>query len=225
MQNPRPRHRLLVAPIAAAVVASVLAGCGATVSPTAQSLDSPPVSSTTTVAAPSSSTTTVAAGTSTTRNPSTTTTVYTHAIVSPARIVIPAITVDAPVVSVGIDKDGGMEVPKVGVVGWYELGPAPGASGPSVMVAHVSYNGVHGAFYDLKKLKVGDQVLVYDSAGDYAVFQVDSKEITLKTELPTEKIWNETQDPLLRLITCGGRYDSQTQHYLSNVIVYGRLVR
>jgi LPXTG-site transpeptidase (sortase) family protein len=118
-----------------------------------------------------------------------------------------------------------MEVPSDRLAGWYKLGPAPGASGPAVIVAHVSYAGKHGAFYYLKKLEPGDEVLVYDKGGDHAVFQVDAKEIILKSELPTERIWNQTQDAVIRLITCGGRFDAETRHYLSNVIVYGHLVR
>jgi sortase (surface protein transpeptidase) len=177
----------------------------------------------TSITAASPATTATAPPTSTTLPP-TTTTVYTHAIASPSRIVIPAIGVDAEVVSVGIDKDGGMEVPKVGLTGWYRLGPAPGVPGPAVIVSHVSYAGKRGVFYDLKRLEPGDEIRIYDDNGDHAVFMVDSKEITLKTELPTERIWNKTQDPVIRLVTCGGRFDPRTRHYLSNVIVYGRLV-
>jgi LPXTG-site transpeptidase (sortase) family protein len=150
--------------------------------------------------------------------------VYTHPIAAPSRIVIPAIDVDAQVVPVGIDKNGGMEVPSVGLAGWYKLGPAPGASGPAVIVSHVSYAGTRGVFYDLKRLEPGNQILIYDEGGEHAIFQVDSKETILKTELPTERIWSEGQAPLIRLITCGGRFDPKTRHYLSNVIVYGHLV-
>jgi sortase (surface protein transpeptidase) len=170
-------------------------------------------------------TTTLPATTTSTVPATTTTTMYTHAITSPVRIVIPAIKCDAKILNVGIDKKGAMEVPGVKYSGWYELGPAPGASGPSVIVAHVSYNGTRGPFYSLKNLKPGDKILVYDKNGDFATFQVDSKETTLKTKLPTEKIWNNTQEPVIRLVTCGGTYDPTTKHYLSNVIVYGHLVQ
>ncbi len=175
-------------------------------------------------AATATTASTVTAPPTSTTLPSTTTTVYSHAIASPSRIVIPAIGVDAEIVSVGIDKDGGMEVPRVGLVGWYRLGPAPGATGPAVIVSHVSYAGKKGVFYDLKRLEPGDEILIYGDNGDHAVFRADSKETNLKTELPTERIWSNTQDPVIRLITCGGRFDPKTRHYLSNVIVYGHLV-
>jgi hypothetical protein len=66
---------------------------------------------------------------------------------------------------------------------------------------------------------------VYDDSGDFAVFQVDEVETTLKTSLPTERIWNNTQQPVIRLITCGGKYDAKTGHYLSNIIVYAHLLK
>jgi sortase (surface protein transpeptidase) len=132
--------------------------------------------------------------------------------------------VDVQVVPVAIDNDGGMEVPNAELAGWYELGPAPGAPGPAVIVAHVSSSGVRGAFYYLKKLEPGDEVFVSDETGDTAVFEVDAKEVILKSELPTERIWNKTQNAVIRLITCGGRFDLRTRHYESNVIVYAHLV-
>ena len=166
----------------------------------------------------------VSTSTSTSAGP-TSTAILTHAITEPARVVISALRVDTKVVPVGLKPDKSMEVPAVGIVGWYKLGPAPGASGPTVLVSHVSWHGQKGAFYGLKDLKPGDEVQVYDSSGDCAVFQVDSLETILKTKLPTERIWNNTDQAVIRLITCGGDYDSKTGHYLSNVIVYGHLVK
>jgi LPXTG-site transpeptidase (sortase) family protein len=156
---------------------------------------------------------------------STSTTALTHVIAEPARIVIPALKVDAKLVPVGLKASGEMEIPSVGLVGWYTPGPIPGAAGPAVLVSHVSWAGKKGAFYALKDLKAGDEVRVYESSGDYAVFQVDSLETILKTNLPTDRIWNKTEQSVIRLITCGGVYNSKTGHYLSNVIVYGHLVK
>lgn len=156
---------------------------------------------------------------------STSTTIYTHAIGDPVRIVIPAIDVDALIVQVGVLEDGSMEVPSFGYAGWFRVGPAPGAPGPAVIVGHVDSKKGSDVFYHLKDLVPGEEVLVYDRNGDMAVFVIDSLETVLKSELPTERIWNQTPEPVLRLITCGGAFDSATGHYLSNVIVYGHLVK
>lgn len=158
--------------------------------------------------------------------PTTTTTdIYVHPISNPVRIAIPSIEVDADITSVGIKEDKSMQVPAYNLAGWYNLGPVPGGNGPSVIVGHVSSKGRKGVFYDLKKLKPGSEVYVYSDTGDYATFIVDYSEVILKTELPTERIWNDTYQPLLRLITCGGEFDKQSGHYLSNVIVWAHLTK
>jgi hypothetical protein len=155
----------------------------------------------------------------------TTTTVYQHPVEHPSRIVVPAMGLDATMVEVGVLENGDMEVPPFGLVGWYRLGPAPGASGPAVIVGHVDTKSGPDVFYHLRDLKPGDEVLVYGTHGDAATFAVDSKEQQLKSDLPTDRIWSNTKKPVLRLITCGGDFDRRSGHYLSNVIVYGHLVR
>jgi sortase (surface protein transpeptidase) len=191
-----------------------------------------PSTTATTPAAPtalSTTTTTAVAPTAlstTTAVPSTsTTTIYTHEIPEPVRIVIPAIEVDAEVISVGLLENGDMDVPPFGLAGWYDLGPAPGAKGPAVIVAHVDTKKGPDVFYHLRKLEPEDEILVYGEDGDVATFVVNSKEQQLKSELPTDRIWNDTWEPVIRLITCGGEFDRDWGHYLSNVIVYGHLVK
>lgn len=183
----------------------------------------PPTATTSSTTVPPSSASSVA---STTTSPSsTTTTIYTHAIPNPARVVIPAIEVDAKLVPVGLLDGGYMEVPPFGVAGWYEPGPLPGAGGPTVIVAHVDTKKGPDVFYHLRDLEPGDEVLVHDASGDVATFVIDTKEQESKTELPVERIWNDTWEPVIRLITCAGDFDRKTGHYLANLIVYGRLAR
>jgi sortase (surface protein transpeptidase) len=243
-QPTRSRRKLLwalvgIAVLTAAMIA-VIAVLGASESP-AVGTNADPAASTTIASAPISSeepvgtsstvttATTVAekpaSSTTSSSEESTTTTFATHLIADPVRVVIPTLDVDADIVPVGLKNGSEMEVPTVGTVGWYKLGALPGAAGPAVLVSHVSWQGKKGAFYYLKNLKPGDQVEVYDKSGDHAVFQVDSSETILKTKLPAERIWNQTEQSVIRLITCGGAYDSKTGHYLSNVIVYGHLVK
>jgi len=192
-----------------------------------------PASATTTAVAPIAPSTTTTAHTppptapsvTTTASSTTTTTIYTREIPAPVRIVIPAIEVDAEVISVGLLENGDLDVPPFGLAGWYNLGPAPGAQGPAVIVAHVDTKKGPDVFYHLRELEPDDEILVYGEDGDVATFVVDSKEQQLKSELPTDRIWNDTWEPVIRLITCGGEFDRDWGHYLSNVIVYGHLVR
>lgn len=151
-------------------------------------------------------------------------TVYSHPLPNPVRVVIPAISTAANIIPVGVEREGVMQTPPARTAGWYKLGPVPGAPGPAVIVAHSYFNHERDVFYNLKRLQPGDEIQVYDGSGDVAVFVVDSKEEILKTELPTERIWNNTSEPVIRLITCGGAFDPETRHFLSNVVVYGHLV-
>ena len=155
---------------------------------------------------------------------STSTTAYTHVIANPARIVIPAIEADALIVNVGALDDGSMDLPPFGLAAWFHVGPAPGAPGPAVIIGHVDSKKGPDVFFRLHELERGDEIRVYDKSGDAATFVVDSSELTLKSELPTERIWNDTPEPVIRLITCGGEFDRSAGHYLSNTIVYGHLV-
>lgn len=195
-------------------------------SPSAVASSVQATTTTSTVPPPPTTTAGFAAVSTTSTTPSTTsTTLYVHAIPDPVRIVIPAIDVDAELIHVGLRENGDMDVPPFGLAAWYKLGPAPGAGGPAVIVAHVDTKKGPDVFYDLKNLEPGDQILVYGDNGAPASFVVDSKEQQLKSELPADRIWNDTWEPVIRLITCGGDFDRSSGHYLSNVIVYGHLVR
>jgi LPXTG-site transpeptidase (sortase) family protein len=139
---------------------------------------------------------------------------------APARVAIPAIGVDAPIVPVGLDAGGAMQTPGFGSAGWYEPGPKPGEAGPAVVVAHVDSkaNGPD-VFFRLRELRPGDQVTVHYPS-QARTFRVTATEQAAKTALPTGKIWTGTADPVLRLITCGGAFDRRAGSYLDNVIVY-----
>ena len=143
------------------------------------------------------------------------------ALGAPARVTIPAIGVDARLGGVGLKPDGSMQTPDVGVAAWYDLGPKPGEPGPAVVLAHVDSkaNGPD-VFYRLRELKPGDQVTVTFRDGAAKTFAVTGREEVAKTKLPTDKIWNGTKNPVLRLITCGGAFDRKAGSYLDNIIVY-----
>src|SRR3954452_18423369 len=56
----------------------------------------------------------------------------------PARVRIPAIGVDAPVIRRGLDRNGALEVPpRWGDADVYVHSPRPGAPGPAVIAGHV----------------------------------------------------------------------------------------
>lgn len=138
----------------------------------------------------------------------------------PVRVVIPAIDVDAELVPLGLNDDGSMEVPNFGLAGWYEPGPWPGAPGPAVIAAHVDSVNGPDVFYRLKELERGDKIIVERKDGSKVTYRARKSEQQLKEDLPVDRIWNDTDKPVLRLITCGGNFDREERSYKSNVIVY-----
>jgi sortase (surface protein transpeptidase) len=94
-----------------------------------------------------------------------------------------------------------------------------------VIAGHVdSYHGP-AVFYWLRDLKPGDKVYVSRADGTIAVFSVTRVQQYPKAAFPTSVVYGPAPDAELRLITCGGTFDSTTGHYLSNVIAYATLVQ
>lgn len=139
----------------------------------------------------------------------------------PLRLHAPSIGVDARVVPVGVDTDGAMEIPiDVDEVGWYRFGPAPGGPGTAVLAGHVdSRTQGRGAFFDLRRLDVGDVVIVgFD--GSESAWEVVARRQYGKDVIPLDDVFTRDGPPRLALITCGGQFDGGAGRYLDNVVVY-----
>ena len=44
-----------------------------------------------------------------------------------------------------------------------------------------------------------------------------------KTRFPTHEVYGSTDRAELRMITCGGRFDGNTQSYDDNIVVFARM--
>lgn len=137
---------------------------------------------------------------------------------SPTRLRVPSLALDAAVVPVALDPEGLMEIPPATEVGWYRLGPSPGAQGSSVLAAHVDYAGQRGAFFDLASLQVGAEVVV-EGDGTSATFVVTGREQVAKDEVDLSRYFTGEGPPRLTLITCGGAFDQGVRHYEDNIII------
>lgn len=139
----------------------------------------------------------------------------------PVRVIIPAIGVNAPVIPEGTDSAGALETPPLtekNVTGWWDGGPAPGQDGPAVIVGHVDSAAAGPlVFWHLGELKPGD---VIQTEPGNLMFTVTSLQEVTKSNFPTNAVYGQTPGPQLRLITCGGAFDSAAGVYVDNVIVY-----
>ena len=144
---------------------------------------------------------------------------------APVSISIPAISVKAKFVTLGLDKSGALQVPTTGTVaGWFSGAPTPGQEGPAIVVGHVDWNGKLGVFYYLKDLKNGDQVHITRADGRIVTYAVTQTLIVSKLSFPTNRVYGDINFAGLRLITCGGRFDTKLKRHVDNVIVFAKMV-
>lgn len=208
-----------------AVVGAVLVVLGLTTgpraaAPVAEAEDRAPVTvsapATPTTATPTTATSTTAAPVELPPSP-------------PTRIAIPAIGVDSAVDEVGLNPDRTVQVPAPGPhydeAAWYTGSVTPGRNGPSVVLGHIdsAANGP-SVFYRLSSLRPLDEFTITRADGRTLVYKVNSVQSYPKDAFPTTAVYGATTRPEVRLITCGGPFDSAARSYLDNTVVYANQV-
>ena len=143
----------------------------------------------------------------------------------PVRVVVDGIGVDAGVIPIGLDVNRALAVPRdAQITGWWSGGFVPGENGPTVIVGHFDSKVAAGVFAKLQSLRKGEQITVEDSIGSKYVYEVVEMQHLRKTAFPTEKVYGPSEGSTLRLITCGGKFNRATGHYVDNTIAYAVLV-
>ncbi|MFD9504104.1 class F sortase [Streptomyces sp. NPDC060035] len=143
----------------------------------------------------------------------------------PVRIRIPGVGVDAPMMRLGLGRDGSLDVPPAGnrnIAGWFKGGAPPGAKGTAIVAGHVDNAQGPSVFYALGSLKKGARVEIDRKDGRTAVFSVDAIEVYDNEDFPDQRVYGASAHASLRLITCGGGFSQQTG-YLGNVVAYAHL--
>jgi hypothetical protein len=138
----------------------------------------------------------------------------------PVRVAVERLGIDAPVIDLGLEPDGSLEVPGTGSdVGWLTTGAVPGRVGPAVLAGHVDSGDGAGVFARLHETVPGDRVLVALDDGSTMIFSVTAVERVAKDAFPTDAVYGPAPTPQLRLITCGGEFDRSVDSYRDNVVV------
>jgi hypothetical protein len=139
------------------------------------------------------------------------------------RLEIAAIGVRAPVIRLGLNRDGTLEVPaRFDEVGWWTGGARPGERGPAVIAGHVDSRTGPAVFFRLDRLRARDTIVVVRRDGSRARFVVQRIARYRKAAFPTARVYGPTRAPALRLITCSGAFDAASGHYVDNTVVYAR---
>ncbi len=147
---------------------------------------------------------------------------------APVSLSVPSIGIkNAPLAKYGLDKHDEVAIPPSRAntpAGWFTGSPTPGQLGPSVIVGHVDSNSGPSVFFRLGQLRAGDRASVMLADQRVAIFEVDSVERFKKANFPTLRVYGNLDHAGLRLITCGGAYDTSIHHYVDNIVVYAHLV-
>ncbi len=223
----RPGRRFL---LVIAVLLLLGGGTAVAVGALGQVADPPQPSAAAERPASSSGTTSSSAPSATTTpTPSPSPTPSSEPAAVPVSISIPAIDVSSELITLGANPDGSLQVPQPGPdydkAAWFDGSPRPGDIGPAVIEGHVdsAANGP-SVFYSLGELAAGDRVDVARADGSTVTFQVDEVRVVPKDDFPTLEVYGNTDGPELRLITCGGPFDSSAGRYVDNVVVFARQV-
>lgn len=143
----------------------------------------------------------------------------------PTQVTIPAIDLDEPLIDLGLQADGSMEVPvDFDDVGWYTPGGRPGGRGPVVIAGHVDSPTGPAVFLRLHELVPGDAVTVTAADGTTHAYVVTEVLDVAKNAFPTAEVFGATATDTLRLITCGGIFDSAAASYTDNRVVFAERV-
>lgn len=120
------------------------------------------------------------------------------------------IGVDAPLVTVGIDRNGNMAAPdRPDVIGWYDFTGRPGLdTGNAVFAGHRdSRESGPAVFWRLDQLQPGDVIEVGLVDGSRLRYSVTATHAYPVERLDMREILATTEQPTLTLITCAGSFD------------------
>lgn len=142
----------------------------------------------------------------------------------PDLLTIPAISVRASIQPVSLLENGQVDVPEyTELAGILYPGVLPGAKGNVIIDGHVdSYVGP-AVFFELRKLKQGDKVIVSSKTGRQLTYIVESVEAFKPAEAPLDRIFGETGEHRMNLITCTGRYSRKKKEHEKRLIIFTKL--
>ncbi len=139
----------------------------------------------------------------------------------PIHITIPTGGANADIIQIGVTKEGRLDVPPNFVqAGWYKYGPIPGQMGSSVIDGHVDNGGkIPGPFKNLKKVKVGDDIVVTMSNGKDLHFTVTNASVYPTNNFPGDVVFHQEGKAYLKIITCHGTFIPSQDTYNQRLVV------
>jgi hypothetical protein len=144
-----------------------------------------------------------------------------HSLPDPVRVRVPRLGIDAALDPLHLGPARELVPPSYGRAGWYQRGPEPGELGRSVIAGHVDSRTGPDVFFSLRKIRVGDRIVVDLGDGTRVVFRVQEAASYPKSAFPTKRVYGGKRTTAqLRLITCSGAYDRDRGGYQENLVVF-----
>lgn len=150
---------------------------------------------------------------------------YTVPATQPRNIQIDSIGVNANIVPIGLLEDNTLDAPKTAWnVGWYKGSNKP-SEGTGALLAdgHVNNTlGTPGVFYDLHKLKAGDEINVETGNGKNYKYIVKKVEQLPTADVNMSSMMKsiEPDKQGFNIITCGGDYNHKKSTFDDRILVY-----
>lgn len=142
----------------------------------------------------------------------------------PRAIKIPVLGVNARVLHLGVKKDNSLAAPSsIYDAGWYTSSARPTDAGGAILIdGHVHGPTKPGVFFNLKKLKGGEEIVLERGDGQALTFVVRHVETVAVEQVDMLKLLNSVEPGRLglNLITCGGEYDAKNTEYKSRTMVF-----
>lgn len=108
-------------------------------------------------------------------------------------------------------------------VGHHKTTALPGLEGNVVLAGHNWYPGknlYYKVFYDLGKLEIGDEIIIYYDQGKFIYKTIERKIVSPKDT----EILEQTKEPILTLYTCYPRYTAkQRLVYVAELISWEKI--
>lgn len=153
---------------------------------------------------------------------------YHVAPILPKYLSIPAIGISkVRVLALGLTSDNHIAVPTNSYdTGWYNASAKPGQSGAMFIYGHVAGWNQGGVFYNLKKLKPGNKIIVTRGDNTTYTYQVNSLKIYPATHVDMNAVLSpiNPSKPGLNLMTCTWNIVNGKSEFYNRQVVFSSLV-
>ena len=145
-------------------------------------------------------------------------------------LIVPSAGLKSTIVEVGRTNSGAMGSPdNPYVIGWLNSSAAPGEEGNTLLAGHRDFedkdgNVGTGVCWELVNTVEGDQMIVRDNESNiYYVYTVTEAATVNPHDPDAGRYLQNTDEPVMTLITCEGSFNADTHQYSHRRVVVGVL--